>query len=394
MKKVILVGDGMGDYPINELGGKSPLQAADIPHIRRAAAAGRLLMVQTVPEGMEPGSDVANLGLLGYNAAESYTGRAPIEAAGAGIELADDDVAFRCNLVTIQDETMKDYSAGHITTEEARELILAVNEALGREGLQFHPGVSYRHLLVWKDGPADAGTTPPHDITDRCITDHLPRGAGANELRSLLEASRDILVDHPVNRKRIDNGISPATQIWLWGQGRRLQIPTYKELYNLSGGIVSAVDLVRGLGILAGLEAPHVEGATGFIDTNYEGKVAATMDLLKDGDFAYLHLEAPDECGHMGDAKLKTKAIEAFDARIVEPVWSALEEIGQPYRMVVCMDHRTPVSTKSHTSEPIPMAIVEGPVGKVTDQADFDEDVNGGQSQGMSYDIIRDMLAK
>lgn len=392
-KVAVLVGDGMGDYPVAELGGKTPLQAADIPNMRRIAAAGDLRMVQTVPvKGLSPGSDVANMALLGFNAEECYSGRAPIEAAGANIPLQPEDVAFRCNLVTVQDGCMKDYSAGHISTEEARELIGAVQSKLGKAGLTFHAGVSYRHLLIWTNGPVELEMAPPHDIAGKPVSEHLPTGEREDEVRALMEASKPILAEHPVNKARVAAGKSPATQIWLWGHGRALRLPSYRDLYGLTGGVITAVDLVRGLGRLVGLEVIYVPGATGFIDTNYEGKVEAALRVLEQHDYVFLHVEAPDECGHMGDAALKKKAIELFDQRIVKPVWNALERKGAPYRLLLCTDHRTPVSVKGHTREPVPMAVLDGPIGSVGKEAAFDESVNGGVAQIYVYDWVRELL--
>lgn len=373
MKAVVLVGDGMGDYPVSSLGNQTILQAAHIPHIRRIAGAGRVESVQTVPPQLPPGSDVANLSLLGYNPADHYSGRAPIETAGAGIPLAPNQVAYRCNLVTVENGAMKDYSAGHISSEEAHELIAAIQEKLGRPGLAFHGGVSYRHLLLWTDGPTDAITPPPHEISDREIEPHQPQGPRQEEVRHLMDASREILRDHPVNRARIAAGKNPATQIWLWGQGRALHLPSYRETFGRSGIIVSAVDLVRGLGILAGLRAPVIEGATGFLDTNCPNKVNAALDALRTDDFAYVHFEAPDECGHLGRPDLKKQAIEMFDEHIVAPIWRELEKRGAPYRLIIATDHRTPVSKKGHTREPVPIIVLDGPCGLVEREALFDE---------------------
>lgn len=385
----------MGDYPADALGGKTPLQAARIPNIRRIAGNGTLRMVQTVPvSGLAPGSDVANMALLGYNAEENYTGRAPIECAGANIPLQPTDVAFRCNLVTVKDGIMDDYSAGHITTEEAHPLIAAVQDKLGRNGLKFHGGVSYRHLLVWANGPSKVVTHPPHDIAGKRAADHLPSGDMQGELRALMEASKAILAAHPVNKARVAAGKNPATQIWLWGQGRALSLAPYSSLYGLSGAVITAVDLVRGLGRLIGIEPVYVKGATGFIDTNYEGKVAAALDVLKQHDFVFVHIEAPDECGHAGDAALKREAIEAFDQRVVGPVWQELERRREPYRLILCTDHRTPVSVRGHTREPVPMAVLDGPVGPVSREAAFDETVNGGKAEIKVYDWIRELLTK
>ena len=393
-KIAVLVGDGMGDYPVDSLGGKTPLQAARIPHIRRIAAAGELCMVQTVPvAGLPPGSDVANLGLMGYRPEDYYTGRAPIEAAGANLPLGPADVAFRCNLVTLQDGRMDDYSCGHITTEEARELITSVEKALGREGLHFHTGVSYRHLLIWSNGPADLATTPPHDITGKPVADHLPAGQGQNEVRRLMDASREIFKNHPVNRARVAAGNKPASQIWLWGQGRALRLPSYRQLYGLTGGVITAVDLIRGLGRLIGLEVINVPGATGFLDTNYAGKVQAALNVLKKDPFVFVHIEAPDECGHMGKERLKVEAIEAFDQKVVAPVWAELERRGEPYRLLICTDHRTPVARKTHTREPVPMICLDGPTGPADREADFDENVQGGRAHRMVYEWMRELLA-
>ncbi|MEM7393781.1 MAG: cofactor-independent phosphoglycerate mutase [Verrucomicrobiota bacterium] len=393
MKKVVLCGDGMGDYPVESLGNRSPLQAADIPHIRRIAAAGKIKMVQTVPDGMAPGSDVANLGLLGYDPAENYTGRAPIEAAGADIPMEPDDVAVRCNLVTVKDGIMVDYSAGHITTEDAHPMIETLQQELGRDGLEFRGGVQYRHLIIWNQGPDNLTTQPPHDIADKEAAPYWPSGERADEFCDLMEKSKAILADHPVNQRRIREGRNPATQIWLWGQGRALSVDTYQQLYNgLNGGVISAVDLVRGIGLLAGLQAPIIPGATGFTDTNYAGKVEKGLDILAEHDFAYIHIEAPDECGHLGDAAMKTGAIEAFDEKVVGPVWREMEKRGDPYRLIICMDHRTPVALKGHTPEPVPLAILEGPVGPVEAEADFDENENGGVANAVSHELIQDFL--
>ena len=394
MKYVVLVGDGMGDYPVPALGNRTILQAADIPNMRRIAAAGRVTMVNTVPPELPPGSDVANLSMLGYNPSERYTGRAPIEAAGAGIPLKPDDVALRCNLVTVENGAMLDYSSGHISTEEAHALIEAIDAKLGRKGLRFHGGVSYRHLLVWNKGPVDVVTTPPHEISDKAIAPHLPAGKRQDEVRRLMDESRAILAHHPVNEARRKAGKRPATQIWLWGQGRALALQSYREKFGLSGSVVSAVDLVRGLGLLAGLDAPRIPGATGFLDTNFQGKVDAALASLERHDFAYVHLEAPDECGHLGDAQKKKLAVELFDQRIVAPIWRALEQRGEPYRLVVAMDHRTPVSLKGHSREPVPIVLLDGPVGAVTAEAPFDETLNGGRAQDVLHEWIARVLQK
>ncbi|MDR0993213.1 MAG: cofactor-independent phosphoglycerate mutase [Verrucomicrobiota bacterium] len=375
-KMAVLVGDGMGDEPVAVLGNKTPLQAADIPAIRRAAALGHVQLVQTVPDGMAPGSDVANMGLLGYNAAEKYTGRAAIEAAGANLPLAPEDVAYRANLVTVENGKMVDYSAGDISSEEGRQLIEALNAAASREGFRFYGGVSYRHLLIWREGPTDVVLTPPHEISGRRVEAFLPSGPHGGDVRALMELSRRVFAEHPVNAERVAKGLRPATQIWLWGLGRAMALQPYPERYGRQGGIITAVDLIRGLAVLCGLDVIRVPGATGWIDTDYLGKARAAIDCLKQADFVYVHVEAPDECGHKGLAEEKVKAIENFSRQVVEPVWKALEMAGEPYRLIVCTDHRTPVNKRGHTSDPVPFAWVDGPLGSSMNpdaSADFDE---------------------
>ncbi|HMP73156.1 MAG TPA: cofactor-independent phosphoglycerate mutase [Kiritimatiellia bacterium] len=392
MKLVYLVGDGMGDNPVDSLGGKTILQAANIPTMRKLAAAGTTVLVDTVPITLAPGSDVANLSLLGYDPSENYTGRAPIEAAGAGIPLQPDDVAVRCNLVTVRDGRMDDYSAGHISTEDAHALIATLQKHLGNDHIHFHGGISYRHLIVWKNGPTDVNTQPPHDISGQRIDEHLPSGPDRAALIDLMERSKTILADHPVNRARIARGEAPATQIWLWGQGRAMTLPSYQKKFGRTGAIISAVDLVRGLGILAGLDAPRIPGATGFLDTNYQGKVDAALQTLEHHNFAYLHIEAPDECGHMGDAALKKQAVEDFEANVVLPVWQALEARGEPYRIILAMDHRTPVATRAHTRDPVPVSVIDGPTGPLNREAPFDEFICGGTPQGIIHQWIAPYL--
>jgi len=387
-KTVMLIGDGMGDWACPELDGRTPLQAANIPHMRRIAAAGTLVLADTIPPGFPPGSDVANLGLLGYDARVHYTGRAPIEAAGGGIPLKPADVALRCNLVHLADGKMVDYSCGHISNEDAVPLVEALQAELGRDGLTFHPGVQYRHLVVWDQGPAVPVTQPPHDILEQDVAPYLPHGDRAEELLDLMERSKAVLADHPVNLARKTRGDVPVTQIWLWGQGPALQLEPYRKLYGMSGTVITAVDLVRGLGVLAGLDTPGIPGATGWIDTNYQGKVDAALHALETQDFVYVHVEAPDECGHVGDAKLKTEAIEAFDEKVVGPVWRELERRGEPYRLLVTMDHRTPVEIRGHSGEPVPLATLEGPVGTVTAETAFDEFVHDGNVDIRTYEWI------
>ncbi len=392
MKIAVLIGDGMGDYQLPGYGGRTPLQAAAIPNIRCAAGAGRVMLVRTVPDGMQPGSDVAILSMMGFDPRLYYTGRAPIEAAGMGIEMAPDEVAFRCNLITTGDGLIKDHSSGHITTEEARPMIEELQKRFGGDGMRFVPGTSYRHLLIWSGGPSDIVTTPPHDVLGQPVGSHLPAGNRQGEVLRLMEESKVILEDHPVNIARRKAGKGTATQIWLWGQGSACSLPSYRETHGLTGSVITAVDLVRGIGRLAGLDVVRVPGATGFIDTNYAGKASAALEALRDKDFVFVHIEAPDECSHMGDADLKIKAIEAFDREVVGPVMAGLESMRCPYRLVIGTDHRTPVSLRNHSAEPVPMALVEGPVKTASGEAAFDEFVDGGRVRGMAFEAIREVL--
>ena len=394
MKTVVLLGDGMGDFPIEEFDNKTPLQIANIPTMRKISANSEVRMVNTVPENLPPGSDVANMAILGYDASKNYTGRAPIEAAGADIPMKDNDIAFRCNLVTIENGVMKDYSAGHISTSEASELIKSLQSELGSDCLNFHIGVQYRHLLIWKNGPSDLLCVPPHEISDKHIDSFLPEGRYNEQLIKIMEDSKNILANHPVNKRRIEEGKPPATQIWLWGQGATMQLDSYKDLYGLHGGIITAVDLLKGLAKLASLEAPNIEGANGLINTNYAGKVEAAIEILQREDFVYVHIEAPDECGHLGDAKLKVKAIELFDENVCKPILEWLEEKGDPYQLILTMDHRTPIKLKGHCSDPVPMALLKGPIKYMDRKAPFDEYVNDGKSQGMAYKWMQEILEK
>jgi 2,3-bisphosphoglycerate-independent phosphoglycerate mutase len=360
MKYVILVGDGMGDYPVADLGHKTPLEAAATPHLDELARQGELGCVRTIPPGKEPGSDIANLAILGYDPVRYHTGRAPLEAAALGVELAPGEVAFRCNLVTLRHETsgvyMEDYSAGHISSPEAKELIMALEAALGQNGRHFFPGVSYRHLLVWREGDAAWHTYPPHDWSGQEVG-HL-MGTEARPLWDLVRASWPVLQDQPVNQNRIAADQKPATSIWLWGQGRPPQMPTLQERFGVSGAVISAVDLIRGIGKYAGLTTILVPGATGFLDTNYAGKVDAALEALTEMDLVFVHVEAPDEAGHSGELKLKLQAIEDFDAKVVGPMVTGLAKRGD-FRLLVLCDHLTPLALRTHTAEPVPYILYD-----------------------------------
>ncbi len=359
---VILVGDGMGDYPLAELGGKTPLEAASTPHMDRLSLHGLMGTVATIPEGMEPGSDVANMSLLGYDPTLYHTGRAPLEAASMGIRLGPSDVAYRCNLVSLDRGNdgvtrMGDYSAGHISTGEAHELVAALQQAAAGGPLRLYPGVSYRHLLLWSGGREDLRTTPPHDITGEPSE---PYGAVYRCEPILLEfmnRSAEILADHPVNRARREAGRRQANSVWLWGQGKAPAMPTLEERAGLRGAMISAVDLLKGMGVYAGLDAIAVPGATGYLDTNYAGKVQAALKALEAGDFVYVHIEAPDEAGHEGSLQKKIQAIEAFDRQVVGPMVEGLGRFAR-VNLLIVTDHLTPIQIRTHVSDPVPFLLL------------------------------------
>ncbi len=364
MKYIVIVPDGMADRPLKELDGRTPLMSAFKPNMDRLASEGMVGSVRTIPEGLYPGSDVANLSILGYDPKIYYTGRAPLEAASIGVDLSEEDVAYRCNLVTLRynkDRTravMDDYSAGHISTEEARELIKAINDSLSTDSIRFYPGVSYRHLMVWKRGSEHCECTPPHDITGREITDYLPSGEADEILKSLMLRSVAILENHPVNRARISRGLKPANSIWLWGHGRRPNLPSFKERYGIDGALISEVDLTKGIGIYAGLKIINVPGATGYIDTNYIGTAEYAFNALKEADFVYIHIEAPDEVSHEGSIEKKIKAIEDIDALVIGTLLRLLKSFNE-YRILILPDHATPISVKTHTEEPVPFILFD-----------------------------------
>ncbi|MBI5681740.1 MAG: cofactor-independent phosphoglycerate mutase [Deltaproteobacteria bacterium] len=359
MKYIILIGDGMSDEPIPELGNKTPLEAANTPNMDFLAQNGSIGLSKNVPDGYPPGSDVAILSVLGYDPRKYYTGRSPLEAASIGVELSKDDLALRCNLVALLEQGgkifMNDYSAGHITTDEAKRIILDLDKELSGSGIKFYPGVSYRHLMVWNGGPdaAKMETTPPHDITGKEITAHLPKGEGSKKLIQLMNSSQMLLKEHPVNIEREEKGKKPANSIWLWGQGRRPQMPTLKQRFGIEGSVISAVDLVKGVGIYAGLNVVNVPGATGYLDTNYTGKAEYALKELETKDFVCVHVEAPDEAGHTGNLKDKIKAIEDFDEKIVGAVLKGMDKFKE-FRVVVLPDHPTPIAKKTHTRDPVP----------------------------------------
>ena len=354
MKYIVLVGDGMADYPVPEIGGLTPLQAADTPNMDFIAKHGKCGLAKTVPDNKPPGSDVANLSIMGYDPDKYYSGRGPLEAASMGIAMEIDDIAFRCNLITRKNGLLADYSAGHISSEEAGILIKAIDKELG-VSCRFHAGVSYRHLLVMKRAEF-AQCTPPHDVVGRPVEDVMPRGEDSEFLVSLIRASGPILEKHEVNIKRKKAGKNTADLIWPWGQGKAPDMPLFKDMFGVSGSIISAVDLLKGIGKYAGLDIIDVPGATGYLDTNFSGKAQYALDSLKKRDFVLVHVEAPDEAGHMGNIEAKIKAISDFDKKVVGGMLNELGAFGD-YKIMVLPDHPTPISIKTHTSEPVPFAI-------------------------------------
>lgn len=396
MKYAVLIGDGMADYPIEELGGRTILQAVRTPAMDFIAARGKTGLAKTVPDGFPPGSDVANMSILGYDPAIYYSGRAPLEAASMGVTLAADDVAFRCNLITVEHGKIKDYSAGHISSDEAEILIDTLDSELSTERVRFYPGISYRHLIVAGNNlGAETECTPPHDITGEKKEDYLPRGKDGEFFTELIEASTVVLEFHPINLKRVEEGKNPANSIWVWGQGSAPKFTAFQKLYGKKGAIISAVDLLKGIGIYAGLDVIEVPGATGYLDTNYEGKASAAIEALKTRDLVFVHVEAPDEAGHEGSLEKKMKAVEDFDSRIVAPILKYAEASDEPFTILVLPDHPTPISVKTHTRDSIPFAIYR------TDKPDpdavktFDEEAVKKGSIGLvkASDLI-DILIK
>ena len=366
MKYIVILGDGMADYPLDYFGGKTILEAADKPTIDYMSSHGELGMCKTVQDGMKPGSDVANLSVMGYDTKKCYTGRSPLEAASIGVEMHDDDVTFRTNLVTLsneenyEDKTMLDYSAGEITTEESEQLIKAVAKELNTDKIKFYPGISYRHLCVWSGGSTNVALTPPHDISDRKIGAFLPKGDGAEKILEMMKKSEEFLRNHPVNKARVEKGLNPATSIWLWGEGTKPSVDNFYEKYGVKGSVISAVDLIKGIAKCAGMESIDVPGATGNCETNWEGKAQAALDAILGGsDFVYVHMEAPDEMGHQGKPDKKKLAVETIDSKVVKFLKDELEKRNIDYKMLIMPDHPTPISLKTHVSDPVPYIIYD-----------------------------------
>ena len=365
MKYLVVLYDGMADYPVPALGGKTPMELAKKPLLDKLARFGKVGTVKTVADGLKPGSDIANMSVLGYNPKECYTGRSPLEAVSIGVDMKDTDIIFRTNLVTLSDEenyedkTMVDYSAGDISTAEAAEIIKSVQEHFGNEKFAFYSGVAYRHCLVWNNGTLDLGKmTPPHDISGKVIGEHLSDSENAKELIAMMKESYDFLMEHPVNKERMAKGERPANSIWLWGEGTKPALSNFKEKYGVDGSIISAVDLLKGIAKCAGMGSPDVEGATGYIDTNFEGKAECAIEELKTKDFVYIHIEAPDECGHRNEPENKVKAIELIDEKVLARVLPELDKY-EDYKVMVLPDHPTPIVTMTHAGDAVPYLIYQ-----------------------------------
>jgi len=376
MKYIIVLGDGMADEPLAEYGGKTPLQMAEKPVIDSLAKKGRTGLLKTVPEDMHPGSEIANMSVLGYDVHQVFEGRGVLEAASIGVTLGENDLALRCNLLTIENENIKNHSAGHISNTEAYELIEFLNKKLGNEIIRFYPGVSYRHLLVIKGGKKHMNCTPPHDVPGKpfrpCLIEaaNEESAATAKLLNYLILRSQALLAEHPVNLKRKEAGKEVANSIWPWSPGYKPQMPTLKELFGIEkSAVISAVDLIQGIGVYAGMDVIKVEGATGLYDTNYEGKAKATIEALNDHDLVYLHVEASDEAGHEGDVELKTKTIGYLDSRIVKYLVEETAKMDEPVTIAVLPDHPTPCATKIHTRNAVPFIIYKP--GETPDNAQF-----------------------
>ncbi len=398
MKYVVVLYDGMADYPVPALNGKTPMMCANKPNMDYLAKHGEVGLIRTVAEGLKPGSDVANMSVMGFDPMKFYTGRSPLEAASIGIDMKMTDVSLRTNLVTLSEDdlpyeqkTIEDYCADDISTEEARILIEYIDEKLGSDEFRFYPGVSYRHCLIWDGGTTDLGKmTPPHDITGKVIGEHLSTAENAGPLIDMMKKSYDLLKDHPVNIARKKAGKRPANSIWLWGEGTRPAFDSFEHIYGIKGGVVSAVDLIKGLGGCAGMDVAEVEGATGYIDTNFEGKAKAALELLKKDDLVYIHFEAPDECGHRNEPENKVKSIEMIDSRVLPILFDGLKEY-EDYKILILPDHPTPIVTRTHAADPVPYLIYHKNQETDSDIESIDEE--SAKTTGKFIDFGPGMMA-
>ncbi len=402
MKYIVVLGDGMADWKLEELGGKTPLQYAKKPYIDMLAKRAEVGLCRTVPAGFKPGSDVANLSVMGYDPHDCYTGRSPLEAVSIGIDLKDTDVTLRCNLVTLSDEekyedkTMLDYSAGEISSEEAKQLVDSLKEQFDSEDFSLYAGVSYRHCLVAHGGITGHDLTPPHDITGKPIAEHLPKGPQGELYLNMMKRSAEILKNHPVNVARRAAGKNPANSVWFWGEGTKPALENFQTKFGKKGGVISAVDLVKGIGILAGMDVIEVEGATGNYDTNFAGKAEAALNaLLRDGlDFVYIHMEAPDECGHQGDIAHKIYSIEQIDAMVVHSLADRLMQAREDFRILICPDHPTPIAVRTHVADPVPYLLFDSRKdAKGADTYDEDSAKQTGIFIENGWDLMKRLLA-
>lgn len=366
MKYIVFLCDGMADYPLDSLGGKTPLAVANNPNMNELSKHGELGLVKTVADHLSPGSDVANLSVLGYDPDIYYTGRSPLEALSIGVNLKDNDVTFRANVVTLsgednyEDKTMVDYSSGEITTAEAHELINYLKEKMSFDDITLYGGTSYRHLVVWNGGSTNVTLTPPHDISDKKVTEYLPKGDGADTLLAMMKKSHELLKTHPINKDRIARGLNPANSLWIWGEGTKPMLSSFSEKFGLSGTMISAVDLLKGIGAGAKMQVVEVPGATGNIDTNFDGKAVAAIEAFKNGtDFVYIHMEAPDECGHHGDTNDKIRSIELIDEKVIKPVVDYLKSTTDDFRVLITPDHPTPIALKTHVRDAVPYVLYD-----------------------------------
>ena len=391
MRYLIVVPDGAGDEPIAKLEGKTPLQMARMPITDGLAKLGLVGLVKTIPEGIAPGSDAANLSVMGYDPAKFLTGRAPLEAASIGIEMLDTDVAFRTNLITLtgdgeyEDMIITDHSSGDISTEEADQLINAVQGKFGNEKIKFYTGVSYRHCMIVKDGETSYDLTPPHDVLTRRAGDYLPKGEGAGFITQMMKESYELLKNHPVNLERVKRGLNPANTIWIWGQGKKPALTSFYDKYKIRGTAISAVDLIKGIALCAGLNSVDVAGATGTLHSNFEGKAEAAINEFEAGkDFVYMHLEAPDECSHQGDLEGKIKSLEIIDEKIIKPLVEYLRSTGEEFRVLIVPDHRTPIALRTHSSDPVPFVLYNSRSQDIVNQSNFFDEISG--AKGMYFD--------
>ncbi len=398
MKYVVVLGDGMADYPIEKLGGKTPLMVANKPNIDALCAKGEIGLVKTVPQGLKPGSDVANLAVMGYNPKKCYTGRSPLEALSIGIDLKEDDIAIRCNLVTLskdepyENKTMVDYSAGEVSTAEAKELIEYLDSKLSTDVLHFYAGVSYRHCLVKNHAKVGTTYTPPHDISGRKVTEYLPKDLYGEEMLDLMKKSYELLKDHPINKAREAQGKNPANSIWLWGEGTKPQLEAFEDKFGIKGSVISAVDLLKGIGIGAKMEVIEVEGACGTYNTNFLGKAKAAIESLKRNDYVYIHMEAPDECGHQGDLEHKILSIELIDSIVVKYIVDELNKQSEPYSILVMPDHPTPIKLRTHVSDPVPYLIYRSNKELNNSATTYNEET--AKNSNIYYDSSEELINK